>query len=250
MTKQTKTALWIVGGLIAIGVIGSLGSIETDSPDVLTECLEAFQAAHEVDPMQDTHADLYPAFHACATLDEWTAANERYPEAIDGADPVTYALNVCESAEAEAVQGSPVCEAVAETEEAQARAAMEAEAEAYVDEMEAQAETQAQEATQAGTVTQLQERVAEAFEFEARAYDAEARESSGAAADFARGEVRLSHIRAADARGSLSYAQGFANEADFYASIARASGQGQANVGNNSAAAWERAAQAWEKAGQ
>ena len=30
MTKQTKTALWIVGGLFAVGIIRSLGSIETE----------------------------------------------------------------------------------------------------------------------------------------------------------------------------------------------------------------------------
>ena len=48
-----------------------------------------------MDEYHDTHKDLFPAYFDCKTIEEWKAANTLYPKAIDGVDPVLYAMNVC-----------------------------------------------------------------------------------------------------------------------------------------------------------
>ncbi len=94
---------------------------------VLSPCLDAFRQA--LYPVADLslfapppgHSDLFPAYWACRTLDEWTEASERFPVVLQlgGVDPVCYALKVCNWAADEqegyttAIQGSPICEAVA-----------------------------------------------------------------------------------------------------------------------------------------
>ena len=57
-------------------------------------CNRAFAEAAAVDDMHDSVSDLYPAAKACESLDDWTAAHEANPGAID-ADPATFATNVC-----------------------------------------------------------------------------------------------------------------------------------------------------------
>lgn len=79
--------------------------------EVASGCLLAFRTAAAVDDMHDTHQDMFPAFTECKTLEEWVAASEMYPAALDGVDPRMYARNVCRSYEAE-VGDSPICQAV------------------------------------------------------------------------------------------------------------------------------------------
>ncbi len=63
--------------------------------DDLTGCESAMKAAHDVDDMRDTVTDIDPAIAACSTLAEFAAASERFPDALDGADPATYVSNRC-----------------------------------------------------------------------------------------------------------------------------------------------------------
>ena len=67
MKKQTKTALWIVGGLFAIGVIGSLGSIETehDKSRALGDSLRA-EALREADENKAAHIEQSQADYQAA----------------------------------------------------------------------------------------------------------------------------------------------------------------------------------------
>lgn len=58
-------------------------------------CDDAFDQAASVDKMQDTVEDLYPAARACESLEDWIAASERHPDAIEDADPEVFARNVC-----------------------------------------------------------------------------------------------------------------------------------------------------------
>ena len=84
-----------------------------ESGDVSTACAEAFKNAAAVSEFQDTHEDLFPAYSACKTLDEWKAADVQYPDAIDGVDPVLYAGNVCEGNSAR-LGDTPICKAIAQ----------------------------------------------------------------------------------------------------------------------------------------
>jgi hypothetical protein len=74
-------------------------------------CADAFREAANVDALHDTHADLYPAYSACTSIEEWREADRRYPEAIDGVDPVMYAQNICAGAQDE-LGKTPICKAV------------------------------------------------------------------------------------------------------------------------------------------
>jgi hypothetical protein len=78
--------------------------------DEPTACEEAFRQAAEVGDMQDTHEDLWPAFQSCSDLQEFTAASEKHPDTLDGADPETYAQNQCQY-EPE-LEGSALCDAL------------------------------------------------------------------------------------------------------------------------------------------
>lgn len=61
-------------------------------------CDAAFAEAAAVDEMQDTVEDLYPAAHACTSVEDWAAASERNPGAID-VDPEVFLGNMCLSPE-------------------------------------------------------------------------------------------------------------------------------------------------------
>jgi hypothetical protein len=85
--------LFVVLGLVAC-------TTEETSPvpgddGVSDACERAFAAAAAVSDLEDTVEDLYPAVRACNTVEEWTAASEAYPAALDGADPVLYLTNTC-----------------------------------------------------------------------------------------------------------------------------------------------------------
>lgn len=77
--------------LLALSSCTSDGGGGSPSERGLSEaCALAFKAAAAVDDFRDTHADLYPAYRACKSMDEWTTASATYPGAIDGADPISY----------------------------------------------------------------------------------------------------------------------------------------------------------------
>lgn len=71
----------------------------TEEPALPTgACDAAFAEAAAVDQMQDTVADLYPAAHACTSVEDWVAASEGNPGAID-VDPEVFLGNMCLSPE-------------------------------------------------------------------------------------------------------------------------------------------------------
>lgn len=59
-------------------------------------CEAAVASAAQVDPVQDINEDLWAAFDACASLEEFQTAAEAHPGALDGADPETYVRNGCQ----------------------------------------------------------------------------------------------------------------------------------------------------------
>ena len=69
MTKQTKTAIWIIVGLIAIGGIGSLGSIETehDKSRALGDSLRT-EALREADENKAAHIEQSQADYQAANI--------------------------------------------------------------------------------------------------------------------------------------------------------------------------------------
>lgn len=70
-------------------------------------CDTAFAEAASVSDMEDQLSDLWPAFTACGTLEEFIAASENHPDALDGADPEIYATNQC--LYEPVVEDSPIC---------------------------------------------------------------------------------------------------------------------------------------------
>lgn len=87
----TISALLLVSALVACG--GDTGSATISSKSA---CDAAFRRAAAVDPMQDTVTDLDDAVRACATEDEWRAASEAFPDALDGASPGAFLRNRCD----------------------------------------------------------------------------------------------------------------------------------------------------------
>ena len=78
---------------------------------VSSACTEAFAMAASISEFQDTHEDLFPAYSACTSLEEWEAANALYPAAIDGVAPIRYAMTVCANNQEE-LRETPICRAV------------------------------------------------------------------------------------------------------------------------------------------
>lgn len=83
----------------------------SEAQKVSVGCASAFARAASVSEFHDTHADLFPAYAACRDVEEWTAASRRFPAAIDGADPIRYAMTVCAGNQAELGQ-TAICRAV------------------------------------------------------------------------------------------------------------------------------------------
>jgi hypothetical protein len=118
---------WVLGAVLALAVVAALTNPDDETADpqaadpapaaqaaAPSECMRAFEQAASVGEMQDTVSDLYPAALACGTLAEWAAASEAHPAALDGADPETFAGNMCLSAPPEVRAGAlcaPIIEA-------------------------------------------------------------------------------------------------------------------------------------------
>lgn len=82
---------------VSIVLLAACGSNEAAERGISETCAEAFEMAASVSEFQDKHSDLFPAFRNCSTKKEWIAASALYPDAIDGVDPVKYAMTVCGS---------------------------------------------------------------------------------------------------------------------------------------------------------
>lgn len=98
--------------LAASGEQVARASQKTQGPPLVSKpCSDAFRAAAQVSEYHDTHQDLFPAYFACKSIEEWKVANTMYPKAIDGVDPVLYARNVCAGNQAQ-LGSAPICQVV------------------------------------------------------------------------------------------------------------------------------------------
>lgn len=61
----------------------------------LSDCETAMQAAASVSAMEDQVEDTDPAIRSCKSMDELSAASEKFPAAFDGVDPKTFVSNRC-----------------------------------------------------------------------------------------------------------------------------------------------------------
>ena len=74
-------------------------------------CIAAFASAAGVSDYNDTHEDLFPAYSACESIEEWREAYALHPDAIDGGNPVQYAMTVCANNQGQ-LGRTPICRAV------------------------------------------------------------------------------------------------------------------------------------------
>lgn len=77
------------------------------------ECGGLLADAAAVDASEETVEDTDPAIVACGSVDEFTAAAEDHPGALDGADPVTWLENRCQHAQGPDVADSDICQELA-----------------------------------------------------------------------------------------------------------------------------------------
>lgn len=102
--------------LLAACASGNHSSRDATAPQsqqnlVSSACANAFELAAAVSPYEDTHEDLFPAYSACTSIEEWKTASERYPDAIDGVDPISYAMTVCATNQSQ-LRTTPICRVV------------------------------------------------------------------------------------------------------------------------------------------
>jgi hypothetical protein len=81
--------------------------VKPTSTPQLSDCELAFQEAAAIGSNQDAVEDLDNAVKVCGDEDEWIAASEMFPEALDGADPVTFLENRCTYGDG--LGSSPLC---------------------------------------------------------------------------------------------------------------------------------------------
>lgn len=93
--------------LLGLSLLVATSCSATASSD--SRCDEAFSSAAEVSDLQDTHADMWPAFVACGSLEEFESSSSRVPDALDGADPALYVENQCRYEPT--LEGSTLCDA-------------------------------------------------------------------------------------------------------------------------------------------
>jgi hypothetical protein len=60
-----------------------------------SSCDTAWAKAAAISDLRDTVEDLDPAIRACTSLQEWESAAAKYPDALDGVDPVLFLSNRC-----------------------------------------------------------------------------------------------------------------------------------------------------------
>lgn len=100
--------------IIAIATPSSTPPAQQTSSEssISKACDDAFSSAAAVSDKKDTNEDLLPAFSACQDLEEWMKADKLYPAAIDSANPIEYAANVCTNNKEE-VGDTIICKAIA-----------------------------------------------------------------------------------------------------------------------------------------
>ena len=81
--------------LLVLGVAACGTNSEGDNGENDTACEAAFRHMAAVDVRQDEVADLDAAVRACSTEDEWTAAAEAFPDALDGGSPGVFLRSRC-----------------------------------------------------------------------------------------------------------------------------------------------------------
>jgi hypothetical protein len=82
--------------------------VQEGGADYSEVCGSAVRAAVAIGDMEDTIEDLDPAIVACSNLEEFTAATNDYPNALD-VDPVTFVGNRCLYSDNDAVRTSAIC---------------------------------------------------------------------------------------------------------------------------------------------
>ena len=125
MLRFVRRALYAVLALTVIGVIltpddeqgnaatGETTTTEADAVPASDACLDALREAHNVDPMRDTHADMYPALTACTTLEGYAYATQKYPDAFDArSSPELQVVTMCLTWPEEVTAGAPLCDTV------------------------------------------------------------------------------------------------------------------------------------------
>lgn len=113
--KWPSVGVIAFAALLALTVASCSGddtSSDTSSQATESACEQAFSQAASVSDMQDTIGDLYPAIRACKTVNEWTAASNVHPDALDGADPVVFLTNACMYATASDIADTGLCESL------------------------------------------------------------------------------------------------------------------------------------------
>ncbi len=91
-TMPRISALVLVLALVGCG--GPSASVTTINSK--SACEAAFRRAAAVDPMRDPVRYLDDAVRACASEDEWRAASDAFPGALDGASPGAFLRNRCD----------------------------------------------------------------------------------------------------------------------------------------------------------
>jgi len=67
----------------------------TKAPPKQSACEQRMKVAHGVDEMKEKISDLFPAALACSSVEEWVAASDKYPNALDGVNPEQFLRNIC-----------------------------------------------------------------------------------------------------------------------------------------------------------
>jgi hypothetical protein len=80
-----------------------------------TDYVSAVRETSEVSAMEDTVSDLDKAIQECATLAEFQAAVEQFPDALDGVEARTFVSNRC--AAEPGIAESAICAELAELSE-------------------------------------------------------------------------------------------------------------------------------------
>lgn len=93
--------------VLAVLLAGVAGCGATGSP-----CEAAVREAAEVSALEDTVSDLDEAIETCATLADFEAAADQFPEALDGVSAREFISNRCTFEPA--ISGSAICAELAE----------------------------------------------------------------------------------------------------------------------------------------
>jgi hypothetical protein len=88
--------------LLLLAACGSTGG-----GNELTACESAVQEAAQIDPMQDTVADLDRAIQQCESLADFEAAASQFPDALDGVSAEVFLGNRCRFEPS--VANAPLC---------------------------------------------------------------------------------------------------------------------------------------------